>query len=175
MLSTNKTAQSVMNGSEQQNESASTLDSAIEEVSVSLFSTSQVTPRRRKKIVTDASSAAHTGSQRVGEVVGELSDILSGHPRDRRWRPSTRHQQLPAIQSPPSFSWLMDARWRGRNLRQRHTGGRPQHSTTARIRRVRLPQRRTASQAACTRAAAELHWWRETVISRPSKSVRTLS
>jgi methyl-accepting chemotaxis protein len=72
--SMNETAQSVMNGSEQQSESASTLASAVEEVSSSISQVSGHAAQTQKR-VTDASTAARTGSQRVSEVVGELGEI----------------------------------------------------------------------------------------------------
>ncbi|MEI7614774.1 MAG: Cache 3/Cache 2 fusion domain-containing protein, partial [Betaproteobacteria bacterium] len=69
-----ETAQSVMDGSEQQSQSASSLASAVEEVSVSISHVSN-NAAEAQQLVTQASQAAHTGNQRVGEVVNELNDI----------------------------------------------------------------------------------------------------
>ncbi len=69
-----ETAQSVMDGSEQQSQSASSLASAVEQVSVSISHVSN-NAADAQHLVTEASEAAHTGNQRVGEVVNELNEI----------------------------------------------------------------------------------------------------
>ena len=73
-LKMNDMAQSVMNGSEQQSQSAASLASAVEEVSVSISHVSN-NASDAQKLVTDAAEAARIGNQRVSEVVHELTTI----------------------------------------------------------------------------------------------------
>ena len=70
----NDMAQSVMNGSEQQSQSAASLASAVEEVSVSITHVSD-NAGEAQKLVSEAAEAAQVGNQRVGGVVRELTAI----------------------------------------------------------------------------------------------------
>ena len=70
----NTTAHLVMDSSEQQSQSAATLASAVEEVSVSITHVSD-NAGDAQKLVTEAAEAAQLGNQRVTSVVKELTAI----------------------------------------------------------------------------------------------------
>ena len=73
-LKMNEMARNVMDGSEQQSNSAASLASAIEEVSVSITHVSD-NAADAQRLVTAASSTAQRGNQRVAGVVKELTTI----------------------------------------------------------------------------------------------------
>ena len=83
----NSTAQSVMNGSEQQSQSAASLAAAVEQVSVSISHVS-TNAGDAERLVTESAAAAHLGNQRVGEVVSEFTGIE----RDIRETATVVHQ-----------------------------------------------------------------------------------
>ncbi|SDG71155.1 methyl-accepting chemotaxis protein [Propionivibrio dicarboxylicus] len=83
----NSTAQSVMDGSEQQSQSAASLAAAVEEVSVSISHVS-TNASDAERLVTESAVAAHLGNQRVGEVVREFTGIE----RDIRETATVVHQ-----------------------------------------------------------------------------------